>query len=57
MPHLQAALEVAIAALLALINGFFVGAEFALLKVLEVRDDRAYRVRVSRLGATLPPKI
>jgi CBS domain containing-hemolysin-like protein len=57
MPHLQDALEIAIAALLVLISDFFVGAEFALVKVLEVCDDRAYRVRVSRLDAALPPEI
>jgi CBS domain containing-hemolysin-like protein len=45
MPHLQDALEIAIAALLVLVNGFFVGAEFALVKVRDSRIRELVRQR------------
>jgi CBS domain containing-hemolysin-like protein len=45
MPHLQDVLEIVIAVLLVLLNGFFVGAEFALVKV---RDSRIRELVVQR---------
>lgn len=45
MPHLQDALEIAVAGLLVLVNGFFVGAEFALVKVRDSRIDELVRQR------------
>ena len=45
MPHLQDALEIAIAVLLVLLNGFFVGAEFALVKVRDSRIRELVRQR------------
>lgn len=45
MPHLQDVLEIAIAVVLVLLNGFFVGAEFALVKVRDSRIRELVRQR------------
>ena len=45
MSHLQDILEIAIAVLLVLLNGFFVGAEFALVKVRDSRIGELVRQR------------